>query len=378
MDAGGRTVADDLGDRTEDPTSKRLADARERGQVAKSTDLAAAVGLASAVIAVLTLGAGASQRLLTLAAGLLSGRSSGDEPVWAGSATGDFQDAMIEGGLVVLPFAAMALVVGVVSHVGQVGPLLTTKPLEPKLDRLDPLKGLGRIVGAKNLVRSLLTLLKVSIVLGVASAVFAQRMDRFAVLPMLSATQAMAVIGDTAMELALVLLALLLVLGAADFIYQRWQHQRDLRMTKQQVKDERRNLEGDMDVKRRRLELYRKLAANKVRSATPRADVVITNPTHFAVAVEYDSATMRAPRVTAKGADLLAMEMRRLAAAHGVPIVERPPLARGLYWHVQVGGEISPEHYEAVAEVLAYVYRTDERAAQRRAGRAAAVRSRAA
>jgi flagellar biosynthetic protein FlhB len=133
-------------------------------------------------------------------------------------------------------------------------------------------------------------------------------------------------------------------------------------MTKSEVQDERRNMEGDIGTKRRRMQMYRSIATNQIQAATPQADVVITNPTHYAVAMKYDRDTMRAPRVTAKGADLLALHMRKIAKAHRVPIVERPPLARALFRGVEVGEEVSPEHYAAVAEVLAYVYRIDERA----------------
>ena len=134
-------------------------------------------------------------------------------------------------------------------------------------------------------------------------------------------------------------------------------------MTKQEVKDERKSSEGDPEVKRRRFGLYQKLVLQQLQSAVPRADVIVTNPTHFAVALAYDSSRMGAPRVVAKGADHLAVRIRLLAASHGVPIIERPPLARGLYYGVDVGREVPVEHYEAVAEVLAYVYRLEGRAA---------------
>jgi len=148
-----------------------------------------------------------------------------------------------------------------------------------------------------------------------------------------------------------------------DLLYQRWQHTEDLKMTKQQVKDERRSSEGDPEVKSRRFQMAREIIRQRLGAAVPEADVVVTNPTHFAAALKYDSDEMAAPRLVAKGADHLAMQIRLIAVAHGVPIVERPPLARALYRNVEVGQEVPSDLYEAVAEVLAYVYRLEGRAA---------------
>jgi flagellar biosynthetic protein FlhB len=182
-------------------------------------------------------------------------------------------------------------------------------------------------------------------------------------LPSLAAGAALFMAAKLALELVLWLLPLYLSIGLIDYMYQRWQHTRDLRMTRQEVQDERRSSEGDPEVKRRRLRMAYEIALHRIRTEVPRADVVVTNPTHFAVALRYDAATMAAPRVTAKGADLMAFRVRETAAANSVPVVERAPLARALYWGVDVGREVRPEHYEAVAEVLAYVYRAAGRAA---------------
>jgi len=167
--------------------------------------------------------------------------------------------------------------------------------------------------------------------------------------------------------LALWLAVILLLIGIIDWLYQRWQHKEDLKMTKQQVKDERRSMEGDPQVKGRRLRMMRDILVQQIQANVPVADVVVTNPTHFAVALRYDTETMRAPRVVAKGGDYMAQRIRLVAASAGVPIIERPPLARGLYFGTEVGQEISPVYYEAVAEILAYVYRLDNEADRSRA-----------
>ncbi|HPM25323.1 MAG TPA: EscU/YscU/HrcU family type III secretion system export apparatus switch protein, partial [Phycisphaerae bacterium] len=164
-------------------------------------------------------------------------------------------------------------------------------------------------------------------------------------------------------DLAVRLAIALLVLGILDYLIQRWKLERRLRMTKQEVRDELKKMEGDPLVKQRRRQIQARLALQRIRAEVPRADVVVTNPTHFAVALRYDEATMSAPRVTAKGRDLLAERIRQLAQQHGVPIVQRPPLARALYTGVEVGQEVPPAFYRAVAEVLAYVYQLSGRVA---------------
>ncbi len=160
-----------------------------------------------------------------------------------------------------------------------------------------------------------------------------------------------------------ILLALLLTIGLIDFFYQKWQHGQDLKMTKHEVKDERRSMEGDPKLKSKRFQMAREIALQRINSAVPKADVIITNPTHYSVAIRYDAATMKAPKVVAKGVDYLAMRIREVGRTHSIPIVERPPLARGLYASVEVGQEVSPEFYQAIAEILAFVYRLETQAA---------------
>jgi len=165
-------------------------------------------------------------------------------------------------------------------------------------------------------------------------------------------------------ELMVWMLVALLIIGFADLKYQKWQHRHDNKMTKQEVKEEQKSMDGDPEMKQRRSRVAREIAMQRVQQDVPSADVVVTNPTHFSVALKYDSNTMAAPEVIAKGADYVALRIREVARVHGVPVIERPPLARALYRGVEVGQAVSPEHYEAVAEVLAYVYRIDGRQAE--------------
>lgn len=355
-------MAEELGERTEHPTSRRLTEARERGQVARSQDLGAAIDLAAAAALIVVFGAWGMTALGAIVRGLLGDGAPGDPTdagsIWAAVAWAGEKAAWLLG-----PALLVAFLVGMAGQMGQVGWLWTTQPLRPKWDRLNPVAGFARLFNRRNLVKTLVNTLKLAMVVAVAALVIARRVPALAALPRLEAPAAMYMAAKLALELVLWLLPLYLLIGLIDFLYQRWQHTQDLRMTRQEVQDERRSSEGDPEVKRRRLRMAYEIALHRIRTDVPKADVVVTNPTHFAVALKYDAATMKAPKVTAKGADLMAFRVRETAVAHGVPLVERPPLARALYWGVDVGQEISPEHYEAVAEVLAYVYRVAGRAA---------------
>ncbi len=353
-------MADDLGEKTELPTQRKMGEARSRGQIAKSQDLAAAIDLVGGVIVVAVLGAsllGAMSGVLRRAIEHTPEEMTIDDAsrlVWA---------SLIEVGGKAAPAMGILLVVGILAHAVQIGWLFTTRPLEPKLDRLNPVAGIGRLFQLRNLVKTLLNVVKLCLVITVGWLVLSASLPSVAALPALSLGRGMEEIGELAIEMAAWLLAVLAIIGIADYSYQKWQHVQDLKMTKDEVKDERRSMEGDPEIKGRRIKMARQIAMQRINSAVPKADVVVTNPTHFAVAIRYDEKTMRAPRVVAKGADEMALRIREVAAVHAVPIVERPPLARALYAGVEVGREVSPEFYQAVAEVLAYVYRLERAAA---------------
>lgn len=358
-------MAGDMGEKTEEPTGKKLADARNQGQVPKSVDLTGAIGLTTAMLLILFLGDSTIDRFGAILRRVVSGQSFGGAPYDQASAYPVFVDTMSHGLLILVPFLAISFVVAAVVQIKQVGFRITTKPITPDINKLNPVKGFKRLLAVKNIVKTAINSAKMVIVLFAAFLLLKLRIGSLGALPGLEFTAAVMLIIRLMKEMALLLCIILLIIGIIDYVYQKWQHRRDLRMTKHEVKDERRSMEGDMTTKRKRFEMYRKIIVNQIQSNTPQADVVIANPTHFAVAIKYDPETMRAPRVTAKGADLLAFQMRSIAKANKVPIVERPPLARALYAAIEVGQEVAPEHYEAVAEVLAYVYRIDERARER-------------
>jgi len=360
-------VAEDLGEKTELPTAKRRADARAKGQVARSPELGVALDLIGGLALLAVLGPAIVAGCATLLRAHLGAGAEGE---------GGLLDAVRTenlGGVILLaaksaawiagPFVLLMFVITAAANFVQVGPLLTAEPLRPKLENLSPQRGLKKIFGKRNVIRTTVGIAKLAAVVLTASLVVRSESTTIAGLALLELGPAVHTALGIIVRLLIWLLALVLVLGVIDWWYQRWQLTQDLKMTKQEVKDELRSMEGDLTTKGRRLRMARKLIMQRMAQAVPRADVVVTNPTHFAVAIKYDAATMEAPRVVAKGADWMAFRIRELAAAHGVPIVEKPPLARALYAKVEVGRQISPEFYEAVAEILAYVYRLEGRAA---------------
>lgn len=353
-------MADDPGERTEQPTEHKLRKARERGQVGKSQDFGAVIMMAGAAVLLAVLG--------VTGVGLLSGIM---RDVLGGAAPGRATDAHdlprtliwlgTRAAIILLPTMALMFLVSLISQLVQVGWALSPQALTPKLDRLSPISGFKRVFGPKGWVKFGMDLTKLVLITIVVIIVLARWVPALAGLPLMDLKTGVMLSLRALIELAAWMLLALLIIGFADLRYQKWQHRADNKMTKQEVKEEQKSMDGDPEMRQRRARVAREIAAQRVQQDVPGADVVVTNPTHFSVALRYDSETMAAPEVVAKGADYVALKIREVARLHGVPVVERPPLARALYRGVEVGQPISPEHYEAVAEVLAYVYRLDNR-----------------
>jgi flagellar biosynthetic protein FlhB len=357
-------VAEDMGDKTEQPTHKKLGDARDKGQIPKSLDLSGAVDLIGAALLLASVGA----LLFTLGGTLVRDQLvAGVGPEALGNGGGSsilmIREALFKGGLAIVPFMIAAGIIAAVSHILQVGFQWSSHPLTPDLNRLNPITGFSRVFGTRGVVKGLLSALKLVLIGIVAFLVIRKELAVLAALPSLGLASGMMMIAVLAAKTAAWVLVFLLLVGVADYGFNWWQHRKDLRMTKQEVKDEHKDMEGDPYIKGRRMKIMRQLAQQRAQTAVPKADVVITNPTHFSVAIQYDISAGGAPKVVAKGVDFLAFEIRKIAKAHGVPILERPPLARALYYAVDVGGEVPPEQYQAVAEVLAFVYRLRQKAA---------------
>ena len=357
-------MAEDLGEKTEDPTPKRREQAREEGNIARSQDLAGAVLLTGATLLLCVAMMPILGHFRVVVEETLDGATLGSP-----TDPGEVMTVLAYAGQAVVRIGAPVLLgtwlIALMAHLIQVGWLFSPKAAMPKLNKVNPITGFQRLFSLTSLVKAGMDSLKVTIVLTVAVLTIYQRRDEIIVMPYLSAMQALGRAGWLMLDLALRILAVLLLLGILDLMYQRWKHTQDLRMTRQQVKDEMKQTEGDPEVKKRRMRMQQQVAMQRISAAVPKADVIVTNPEHISVAISYDADRMSAPRVLAKGADFLALRIRQIALTHSIPIVERPPLARALYRQVEVGQEIPPDLYKAVAEVLAYVYRLND---TRRAG----------
>ncbi len=344
---------DDNDDRTEPATPKRLGEARSKGQVARSQELSTAALLIAGLAVLQVLGkklGGALEH--GLRRGLELDAPAGPGRDWAVALLrGAFGDALAA----VLPFLGALVLAAIAVGLAQVGFLITFEPFKPDPAKLDPLKGLGRLFSLRTFAKSLFSFAKLFVIAGVLAWNLYGDWPLILLLPELPFAQA---VGLTSTLIAKTLwwIALpLLLLALADFAYQKWQFARDMRMTKQEVKDEQKSTEGDPEIKARIKRAQREIARRRMMEEVPKADVVITNPTHFAVALKYERFSMSAPTVVAKGTDRLALRIREIAAAAGVPIWEDPPLARALHRGVRLGEEIPPRFYKAVAAVLAHV-----------------------
>lgn len=348
-------MADDFGDKTEAPTPRRREEAREQGQVAKSTDLVAALSLVTSVYVLGWFGpalASDLQRMMqeTFAPdviGNLSPSSAGPLGLRALSAAA----------LAVAPIVICVMLAAIFGNLFQVGLHLTPNRLMPKLESLNPLKGAKRLMGGPQAFVGLgFNLLKLGIVGFIGYTAVHNRLPEIVGVQKLDFIQAFGLVASLTYSIALRVAVVLLVIAILDYAWKKFKHERDLRMTKQQVKDEMKRMEGDPMIKHRRRQIAMQMSRDRQKQAVPTADVVVTNPTEYAVALKYDPASGNAPRVVAKGRGLIAAEIRRIAISNGVPILERPPLARALFKLCEVGQEIPEEFYSTVAEILAYVY----------------------
>lgn len=347
-------MAEQAGEKSQDATPHRREQAREQGQVAYSQDLGSAALLVVGVLLLRFWGgqvfetAGQFMRHQLSSVGPLSVDRT-DTVVLAHSLTRTIGKAM-------LPVLGLLALAGVCASVFQVGFLFVPSRLMPDFKRLSPLSGFKRIVSLTGAVKLGFSLFKVAVVSAVAATVLYLRHEEVLFASALSAPKLATLMIDIALSTALWVGIALFTLALFDFAYQKWKHEQDLRMTRQEVQDEMKNLQGDPQVIARRRAIQRQMALNRIGDKVPQADVIVTNPTELAVAIQYDPEEMAAPIVVAKGAGVLAQRIRRLALENNIPVVERKPLAQLLYKEVDMGRPVPDESYAAVAEVLAYVY----------------------
>lgn len=341
-------------DRTEEPTEKRLREAREKGDVPRSRELANLAVLGMTAMAMLAMASSIGRA----AQGWLRGALT-FEPGLLGNPdqlAGHF--ARLLAGLMVpfLPVLGVALLACLVSPAVMGGLRWANKSLQPDFKRLNPASGLKRIYGKEGFAELLRSLLRVVLVAGVGALVISGAMSKLLAIPRMSLEGAIGTGLDVAAMTLVSIVGSLALLAAIDVPWQKFQHRSKLKMTKQEVRDELKQTEGNPELKARMRQVARQMSQRRMMEAVPTADVVVMNPTHYAVALKYDSGTMRAPRVVAKGVDEMALRIRELATSHRVAVVEAPPLARALYRQAQVDQEIPVKLYAAVAQVLSYVY----------------------
>ncbi|WP_457595861.1 flagellar biosynthesis protein FlhB [Hydrogenimonas sp.] len=350
-------MADDL-EKTEEPTPKKIEDAKKEGNVPKSMDTSGFITLLVAVIAFMALTGWIFDRLENLYRYYVN--FVGEELTYRLLVEITLH-TMKETFLMVLPLAVPVAIAGMGAAWAQYGFLFTTKPLTPDLTKIDPIKGAKNLFSLKKLVEGFKITVKVGAVFGVAFWVFLSFIQELTSVSHAPLAQQIAWLADRAMVLAAVMLVLLMVLALADLLFVRYNYFKGLRMSKQEIKDEMKQLEGNPEIKAKIRQIQMEMARRRMLAEVPTADVVITNPTHYAVALRYEREEGGAPKVVAKGADLIALKIREIAREHGVQIVENPPLARELYRSVEVDREIPERFYQAVAEVLAFVYRSKSR-----------------
>lgn len=235
--------------------------------------------------------------------------------------------------------------------------MVTAKPLQPRLNKINPISGFKRMFSKESFFELIFSLIKITIFGAMVYSVLKDNIGAFISVYDLSIQDSLGILYDLVMDLGIKISVVYLIISFADLFFQKWKHKRDLRMSKQEVKDEYKNQEGDPKVKSQQRQRMQQASRRRMMQSIPEADVVITNPTHFAVALKYDNTISQAPIVTAKGADYLAFKIKDIAKENNVEIVENKPLARMLYANVEIGNEIPAELYQSVAEVLAYVYR---------------------
>lgn len=346
------------GEKTEEPTAKKLSDARKEGQVARSQELVMAASLMALFLILKIFVGWIGKRLISLFQKIYSvfGVFTGDEENGTVIMMALLRDIILDTIIILLPIFASAILTAFVINVFQVKWQISLKPLQPKLNKFDPISGFKKLFSADKIFELLKSIVKIFIIGFLAYSTLKDRMNDIFHLIDMELGNAIVEIGDLVLSLGIKISAFYMVIGLADYIYQRMKFKKEMMMTKQEIKDEFKQTEGDPQVKGRIRQKMREAARRRMMQKLPEADVVITNPTHFACALKYDKTQNDAPVLIAKGADYLAEKIKEVARENFVPIVENKPLARMLYYNVELEQEIPEELYQMAAEVLRYVY----------------------
>jgi len=347
-------AGDSSQDKTEQPTGKKLADARQKGNVAQSREIPSVLILSGSIAVLFFAGSWMLGRLTETMRTMY--QRSGTLNMAPESMHTLFWEIFLNGVVILIPLMLVVVTAGVLGNVAQFGFLITGEKLTPNLAKLNPISGLKKLVSLKSLVELVKSIVKLVIISVVAFIVLNRYLDQIPGLMQLSIGNIMSFIGRVSFQMCLYTCMVLFIMAVLDFAYTKWQHQQDLKMTKQEVKDEYKQREGDPSVKARIRSVQREMARKRMMEAVPEATVVITNPTHLAIAIKYEEG-MQAPSVVAKGAGFVAQTIKSIATDNDIPLVENKPLARTMFKSTEIGDFIPAELYRTVAEILAYVYR---------------------
>ncbi len=345
----------DSQDRTERASSRRREKAREEGQVAKSMDLNAAAVLGLGFLAIYMMGPYMAHNIMELMRHTMTHAPQivFSDPTFLKI----FVDSLVKFFLLLGPLFGILLVVAFAVNIAQVGFKITPKALEPKFDKLDLIKGAKKIVSMKSLVQLIKDTLKLTVIGIAAYKTIESDFDTFFLLPDMSIFQFASVMGKLTLGLALKMSGVIFVIAALDYAYQKFEFEKSIRMSKQDLKDEHKDTEGSPQLKARIRQVQRDTARSRMMDSVPMADVVVTNPTHIAVALKYDTEKSEAPFVLAKGERKIAQKIKLIAKEHGVPVIEDKPLARALFKICDIGDIVPQNLFKAVAEILAHVYK---------------------
>ncbi|MGF7533182.1 flagellar biosynthesis protein FlhB [Bacillus mexicanus] len=347
------------GEKTEKATPKKRKDTRKKGQVAKSSDVNTAISLLVIFLSFIAIGPYMRDRLLsfieTFYTDLLTMKLSESNVHTL------FISLLKDMGIILAPILLVALIAGVASNYLQVGFLFSAEAMQPKLEKLDPIKGFKRIYSMRAIVELIKSILKITVVGFAAFAVLWLHYGEILRLPLLTPAEVLSFVSKLTLWMGLSGAGALLILAGLDYLYQRFDYEKNIKMSKQDIKDEYKKSEGDPIIRSKIKQRQREMAMRRMMQEVPKADVIITNPTHYAIALKYDEGKMDAPYIVAKGVDHMALKIRKIAKEHDVMMVENRPLARALYDQVEIDQAVPEEFFKALAEILAYVYKTKQK-----------------
>ncbi len=346
-------MSEDSGEKTEEPTPHKLREARKKGQVSKSKDLTAALVIVSSFYGLKMTAISIWQEMSKIMARAYEMIPEEFTSTLAGNILNDMMWVFLKA---VLPIFLANLVIAIIVELFQTGVVFSLEPLSPDLNKLNLLEGVKKLFSMKQVVELLKSLVKMAIVTWLIFSAIKNEFIFVLIAQQVTLWQNMEFVGNLIFKIILRIGMFYVIIGLLDFMYQRYEYIKGLRMSKKEIKDEYKRLEGDPTVKQRQKDAARQMAQGRQTGAVPGADVVVTNPTHYAIAIAYKSQEMKAPKIIAKGENLFAQTIKKIAEENQIPIIENKPLAQALFRTTNIDQEIPSQYYKAVAEILAFVY----------------------